>query len=256
MLDISGQRFSRLLVLRRTTGNRWVCLCDCGNETLATAAKLRYGHKGSCGCQRRDHRYIPQAEDLTGQKFGRLAVVQKAGKRHGENVWLCRCDCGQEVSVKISNLKSGTSQSCGCLAAEVAAVVARNNFKHRIIRTTLPFGESSLNGLYQNYVRGARKRNLVFDISKETFRGLTQMACNYCGAEPSRSFKGNRGHGGWKYNGLDRVDNSIGYTPQNVVPCCIDCNRAKHAMTLSAFHAWIRRLHQKLSERSFAAVAS
>ena len=53
-------------------------------------------------------------EDLTGCKFGRLTVIQRAKSAKGwRTKWLCRCDCGKEVIVDRGNLKSGhTLQSC------------------------------------------------------------------------------------------------------------------------------------------------
>lgn len=62
-------------------------------------------------------------KDLTGQRFGRLVVLRKADRYvfpSGEscNVWLCKCDCGNEKKVRISALTSGNTQSCGCLQTE------------------------------------------------------------------------------------------------------------------------------------------
>lgn len=57
--------------------------------------------------------------DLVGQRFGRLTVIAKTDKRSGHNIcWLCKCDCGNEVVVSSHNLKSGNTQSCGCLFKE------------------------------------------------------------------------------------------------------------------------------------------
>lgn len=57
--------------------------------------------------------------DLTGQKFGRLTVEARAvGAR--ESSWLCRCECGNQVTVRAGNLKSGNSKSCGCLTPNIA----------------------------------------------------------------------------------------------------------------------------------------
>lgn len=53
--------------------------------------------------------------DLTGQKFGRLTVVEYMGKTDsGTVLWKCRCDCGNEVIVRRNNLTSGNTNSCGC----------------------------------------------------------------------------------------------------------------------------------------------
>lgn len=63
-----------------------------------------------------------QKRDLTGQRFGRLTVVERGGRTpSGRNVmWRCRCDCGQERTVVSSVLTRGESASCGCLRREAS----------------------------------------------------------------------------------------------------------------------------------------
>jgi len=54
VLALASQRFGRLVAVERAErglgGFRWRCRCDCGNEVLVLAAKLRSGHTRSCGC--------------------------------------------------------------------------------------------------------------------------------------------------------------------------------------------------------------
>lgn len=53
--------------------------------------------------------------DLTGQRFGRLVVVERAGSNaHGAAMWRCVCDCGGEARVRGDGLRSGRTRSCGC----------------------------------------------------------------------------------------------------------------------------------------------
>lgn len=52
-LDITGQRFGRLVAVRYVesrNGARWLCRCDCGNETVTSTRSMRYGSTKSCGC--------------------------------------------------------------------------------------------------------------------------------------------------------------------------------------------------------------
>lgn len=57
--------------------------------------------------------------DLTGQKFSRLTVVRLEGKNaSNQRKWLCRCECGKEKTVMQQHLRSGNTQSCGCLRVE------------------------------------------------------------------------------------------------------------------------------------------
>lgn len=63
------------------------------------------------------------AEDLTGQRFGRLTVLRrgesKPGSKGDRKYWWCQCDCkSPEKEIRDDGLKSGTTQSCGCLAKE------------------------------------------------------------------------------------------------------------------------------------------
>lgn len=61
--DLTGQRFGRLVVLRKSEGNRpndkgrifWECQCDCGNQVSVRAGALTSGNTKSCGCARRTH---------------------------------------------------------------------------------------------------------------------------------------------------------------------------------------------------------
>ena len=65
-------------------------------------------------------------KDLTGQVFGRLIVVERAEDRvskagNHKTMWLCKCSCGNETIVSSDGLKSGGTQSCGCLAKELTS---------------------------------------------------------------------------------------------------------------------------------------
>ena len=52
--------------------------------------------------------------DLTGQRFGRLTVLERAGSKRSGATWLCICDCGETKIVESHNLVSGNTKSCGC----------------------------------------------------------------------------------------------------------------------------------------------
>ena len=56
--------------------------------------------------------------DLTGQRFGRLVVIKRSENIGRYTAWLCECDCGKEVVVKATYLRSGGTKSCGCLWLE------------------------------------------------------------------------------------------------------------------------------------------
>lgn len=53
--------------------------------------------------------------DLTGQRFGMLTVIERAGNTpSGSALWRCRCDCGNETVVRTAVLNNGHTTSCGC----------------------------------------------------------------------------------------------------------------------------------------------
>lgn len=61
--------------------------------------------------------------DLTGQRFGRLVVVELAGRdRFSRTTWRCRCDCGVHKILRSNSLRTGHIVSCGCLHDEKAAI--------------------------------------------------------------------------------------------------------------------------------------
>lgn len=60
------------------------------------------------------------AQDVVGQRFGRLVVVCRANSRSEQRPrWLCRCDCANEKIIRGSHLRDGLIESCGCRLAEI-----------------------------------------------------------------------------------------------------------------------------------------
>lgn len=59
---------------------------------------------------------MPNALDLTGQKFGLLTAIKKVKSRKGHTYWLCECECGQQKEIQTTHLTRGKTKSCGsCL---------------------------------------------------------------------------------------------------------------------------------------------
>jgi hypothetical protein len=68
--------------------------------------------------------------DYTGQKYGRLTVLNFSHRTKSGYYWNVRCECGKEKAVNISSLKDGSSASCGCLHTEQLAARNIENKKH------------------------------------------------------------------------------------------------------------------------------
>jgi len=173
-------------------------------------------------------------EDLVKQKFGRLTVIRRMPNDKNYNtMWLCKCDCGNETTVCASNLKQGNTKSCGCLN--------RENNSH-----PLTPGLSSMRNVITSYKYSAKKKGLDWKLTEEQFKELAQQDCYYCGAKPSNILDRKDCSGRYIYNGLDRIDNTKGYTIDNVVPCCKVCNYRKKAATLEEFKDWIERVYNRM----------
>lgn len=56
--------------------------------------------------------------DLKGKKIGRLLVLKEVGRKLGNVMWKCRCDCGNEIITYGFTLRRGVSRSCGCWRLE------------------------------------------------------------------------------------------------------------------------------------------
>lgn len=75
---------------------------------------------------------MPPSKDLVGQKFGRLTVIKKTSERkNGKVVWLCICDCGNEIKSQTSYLVTGDTSSCGCLKKEINNTNLRDKYNDK-----------------------------------------------------------------------------------------------------------------------------
>ena len=67
-----------------------------------------------------------------GQKFNRLLVVERDDSKTKRTYWICKCDCGETISVAACDVASGHTKSCGCFNQESRV---KNNTKHGYNRT-------------------------------------------------------------------------------------------------------------------------
>lgn len=175
-----------------------------------------------------------RVKDRTGKRYGRLTVIEYVkNNKYAQAMWLCRCDCGNITTVSGGALHSKGTQSCGCLAKE-----------RQRESVQLSKGEASFNGVIAKMKINAKTRGYEFALTKEQVRILTKQNCHYCGAIPNNRFFHTGNNGDYIYNGLDRIENTKGYTIDNVVPCCIQCNRSKTDMTIKEFESWVQRVYK------------
>lgn len=181
--------------------------------------------------------------DETGNRHGRLLVLEEAPYKKGRAVkWKCQCSCGNIVNVEGSMLRKGNTKSCGCL---------KNDLLKQYPRNIKDSGEAAFTYLLINYKRHAKQRNLCWELSEENFRELSKRNCHYCGAPPNQKIDRKLYNGAYEYNGIDRLENSIGYTYENSVACCGNCNKMKGILKQDYFLAHVKKIaeHQKLRSR-------
>lgn len=181
---------------------------------------------------------------LIGKKFGKLTVIEFADwhvKSEGfpvkrQSKWKCLCECGNyRIVFGFSLLSVRGPKSCGCL--------------RKIRKSDV---DSAFNVLYNEYKYSAIYRNYCFELTKEEFKVITSNNCYYCTREPLNIRKPNstinKELENYKFNGIDRVDNTKGYTTDNCVPCCEVCNRMKRTMEFEEFKAHITKIYNNLNK--------
>lgn len=172
-------------------------------------------------------------DNLVGMRFGRWVVIGKSTKRrptgHGIH-WDCLCDCGTHGQIEGSSLRGGNSKSCGCG------------------KLSRPPDASVWHFLHNQYRYAARNRALAWHLSDSEFTNLISGTCYYCGLPPSNKLNGYKKT--LLYSGIDRVNNTIGYTMQNCVSCCAMCNFSKRHRCVADFESWILRAADHIRARA------
>lgn len=151
-------------------------------------------------------------KDLTGQKFGRLTVMERSGKnKFNYATWRCKCECGKEIVVPGNALRNGNTKSCGCLNLENAINrIVGFNTTHGKTNTRLFRVWSSMktrceNPKATNYSDYGERGISVCDEWKDDFESFYNWAMSQ-GYDPDAK----RG----EYT-VDRIDNEKGYSPDN-----------------------------------------
>jgi hypothetical protein len=173
---------------------------------------------------------------MIGRSFGRLLVIEEAGKgKFSRILYRCLCSCGKEMIADGCRLRSGNKASCGCLQREAAL----SKIPQMIQRSTKYSSQQSL------AIRVWKKRYCSDGLSFDHFLSLSQTNCHYCDSPPSNHLRGKSIL--FSYNGLDRLDSSLGHMKENCVSCCIICNRGKSNQSYSQAIGWMLHLSQNFN---------
>lgn len=139
-----------------------------------------------------------KAFDLTGQRFGRLTVLERAEKRkNGMAFWICLCDCGNTTQpIRTADLKNGKTKSCGCL---------RNKAKHgmsysRIYQIWVDLKSRCFNQNHKSFKHYGGRGITVCDEWRNSFEAFYEWALS---------------HGYSDGLTIDRIDVDGNYCPAN-----------------------------------------
>lgn len=191
--------------------------------------------------------------DLSSRRFGRLAVKSRAGTTlRGQPLWLCECDCGARTVVAGFNLRSGNTNSCGCLAKEASALNLRkakrrgiDNPKHKKAINYAASPDEYIMSSEEWYKRAAgrfylaRKNNIPIEFSsaQDLAAYCARIAPQCC---PVLNVPLKRGN-----TSIDRIDPLKGYVRGNIQIISTKANRMKSNATieeLRLFARWVGNL--------------
>lgn len=93
-----------------------------------------------------------------------------------------------------------------------------------------------------SYKYNAKSRGIDFNLSNKEFREIASGDCFYCNAQPEERKPPKDWQPSGYWSGVDRTDNSKGYSVENCVPCCRQCNWSKKDLTQEEFYLWVTRV--------------
>lgn len=146
-------------------------------------------------------------KNLTNMQFGKLFVVKQVESKRQPNgttksQWLCKCECGNEIIVIGSNLRTGNSISCGCVSKEqFNNMITKHNLKNtRIYNIWCGMKERCYNTNYYKY---------------KNWGGRGIKICDEWLNDPKAFYEWAMSNGYRDDLTIDRIDNDGNYEPNN-----------------------------------------
>jgi len=163
---------------------------------------------------------------LINKSIGNLTILKLDKISNYKKYYLCQCICGKLKSIRYDHLIANKIKSCGCL---------KQKYNPK---------ETSAKAAW---------RSTYKDCDFNVFIKYSQMDCHYCKSKPLNKlnchiyYANNNStdakiNGEFIYNGLDRVNNNLGHTIDNIIPCCRYCNSAKLNKSYEDFINWIYKV--------------
>lgn len=145
-------------------------------------------------------------DNLIGMKFNRLTVIEKSAERrkNGAVKWVCKCECGNTKVVEGYKLKSGHTQSCGCLRSEMTVEKNKKNAKHGMHGT-------KIYGIWRHMKERTTKTT---HKQYQDYGGRGIRVCDEW-SDFSKFYEWSIANGYKEGLSIDRADNDGNYEPSN-----------------------------------------
>lgn len=177
-------------------------------------------------------------DNLIGKTFNKIKVLSFSHVEKHRRFYNIKCLRCNNLSYMRSDRFTGTQKlsTCKKCRQDNAILTSKKRASTNTVYTSL----------YAHCKKGALTRDLIFLISLDDFKKLIVENCFYCGSEPcvsNTSKRYNKTKNEIKHNGIDRVDNNIGYILDNCVACCKTCNFMKKDHSTFDFLNHIKKIY-------------
>jgi hypothetical protein len=258
-----------------------VCSCgspDCKITTSVSAGHLRTNHTKSCGALKNAIR-TAEGESILKVAYNRIRKRHLAKWEESlllsrdchdrlakTNCFYCGCEpigrtkTGLNGGVAINGLdridnRQGYSEENTCSCCALCNWMKNNETQGLFLEWAVrlvghikadkcyDFGypQCIYKRIEKTYKHNAKARSLIYDLSLDVLTRLVSSDCHYCGNPPSLTRIDIHPNDVLK-NGIDRIDNSKGYSEENCVPSCFMCNRAKKGLPLDLFLSHVNKI--------------
>ena len=146
---------------------------------------------------------MPAFQNITGEIFGRLTVIERAPAKQRRTMWKCRCACGNTCTIDAAHLKSGWTRSCGCLLTETIRKAKTHGMASR--------GKHPVYKIWKDMKRRCENPN---NSSFAFYGGRGIKVCERW--HEFTNFFVDMGDRPTPQHTLDRIDNDGDYEPGNV----------------------------------------
>ncbi|NCB97235.1 MAG: hypothetical protein EOM36_02595 [Bacteroidia bacterium] len=171
-----------------------------------------------------------------GTVFSRLTVLEETAPKLIEGggsrkCYKVRCECGKTFTTIGTSLKHKRVTECSsCAYQKRPQSTKRLTQEERMFTKTI--------------VERCKTHNIPYSITATDYITTAKKVCHYCGTPPVIKGAHMTRHAETPIpvNGIDRVNNTLGYTIENIVPCCSLCNSMKSTLSSESFLAHIKQI--------------